>query len=224
MQRGEMFIVSAPSAAGKTTLIRRLMATPLATPDRLVYSVSHTTRAPRDDEVDGRDYHFIAVEEFRRRIDEDAFLEWADVYGDYKGTARAEVERHLAAGVDVLLDLDVQGAVQVLERHPEAHAIFILPPDFAEMRRRLHGRGHDGAEQIRRRLDVSLWEIEFYERYGYVIINDDLDSASQALAAIILDKRHRVERMRDRVQEILTDFRTHLGAEPASEPRTEDDP
>lgn len=206
MQRGELFIVSAPSGAGKTSIIRRLMAGPLGSSAGLVYSVSHTSRPARADETDGRDYHFVDVATFERMIEEEAFLEWAKVHGEYKGTSRESVMRALEGGLDVLVDIDVQGAEQVRKKMPEAHGIFILPPSYQELERRLRGRGLDQPEAIARRLAVSLWEIEFYQNYDYVIINRDLERAGDALAAIILDKQHRLDRMRDRVAAVIESF------------------
>lgn len=206
MKRGEMFILSAPSGTGKTTLIRSVMAGPLADLPDLAYSVSHTTRPPRKGEVDGRDYHFVDRGTFRRMIDEDRFLEWAEVHQELKGTSTDAVLPRLERGIDVILDIDVQGAEQVLSRCPEACGIFILPPSYTDLERRIRGRGLDEDEQIERRLAVSRWEIERYELYRYVIINDDLTRASTALAAIVLDKRNQLERQREKVQEILRDF------------------
>jgi len=206
MQRGELFIVSAPSGAGKTTIIRRLMEGPLVRPGSLVYSVSHTSRPARANEIEGRDYHFIDVAAFQRMVGEGAFLEWAEVHGEFKGTSRETVVRSLEDGLDVLVDIDVQGAEQLLEKMPQAHSIFILPPSYDELERRLRRRGLDRAEAIVRRLSVSLWEIERYQRYDYAIINEDLERASDTLAAIILDKQHRLDRMKDRVASVVGNF------------------
>lgn len=206
MGRGLMFILSAPSGTGKTTLIRSVMTGALADQPDLAYSVSHTTRRPRKGEVDGRDYHFVDEPTFRRMIEEDRFLEWAEVHNQLKGTSTDEVLPKLEKGIDVILDIDVQGAEQVMARRPEACGIFILPPSFADLERRIRGRGLDEAEEIQRRLAVSRWEIERYELYRYVIINDDLTRASTALAAIVLEKRNQLERQREKVQEILRDF------------------
>jgi guanylate kinase len=206
MQRGELFIVSAPSGAGKTSIIRRLMDGPLGRSGGLVYSVSHTSRPARANETEGRDYHFVDVPTFERMIAESAFLEWAEVHGEYKGTSRAAVVRALGEGLDVLVDIDVQGAEQLLEKMPQAHSIFILPPSYEELERRLRGRGLDRPEAIARRLAVSLWEIERYRNYDYVIINRDLERASDTLAAIILDKQHRLDRMKDRAVAVVETF------------------
>jgi guanylate kinase len=204
-RRGELFILSAPSGTGKTTLIHSMMAV-LASFGGLAFSVSHTTRRPRLGEVDGEDYHFVDHAEFRRMIDADLFLEWAEVHGNYYGTSLAEVVPRMEQGIDVLMDIDVQGAERVQARHPEAHSIFIMPPSYDVLRERLHRRGLDDEQTIARRLAKSLWEIDRYDRYHYVIINDDAHRASDVLAAIILEKRHRQERMRGRIQDILRDF------------------
>lgn len=214
MRRGEMFILSAPSGTGKTTLIRQVMGGPLADLPNLAYSVSHTTRAPRVGEVDGRDYHFVDEETFRTMVVEDRFLEWAEVHDQLKGTSTDAVLPRLEKGIDVILDIDVQGAEQVIARYPEAYGIFILPPSYADLERRIRGRGLDKPDQIERRLAVSRCEIERYEMYRYVIINDDLTRASTALAAIVLDKRNQLERQRERVQEILRDFDGLPGDDP----------
>lgn len=206
MQRGELFILSAPSGAGKTTLIQGLLNRGLDGIGGITFSVSHTTRQPRQGETDGKDYHFIDHATFLQMIANDRFLEWAQVHDHYYGTSRDEVEPRLEQGLDVLLDIDVQGAEQVMARLPEAHGIFVLPPSYTALEARLHRRASDGAEQISRRLAVSLSEIMHYDRYRYVILNEDASRASEALAAIILEKRHRQERMLSRIEEILKDF------------------
>jgi guanylate kinase len=206
VHRGELFILSAPSGTGKTTLIRSMMEGGLAGFGGLAFSVSHTTRAPRAGEIPGRDYHFVDRDTFRRMIAEDRFLEWAEVHNNFYGTSNDEVFPRLEQGIDVLMDIDVQGAERVLARCPEAHSIFIMPPSYAVLEGRLRRRGLDSEPDIERRLAVSLWELRRYDRYRYVIINDDAHRASDVLAAIILEKRHRQERMRARVDDILSDF------------------
>lgn len=206
-ERGELFIISAPSGAGKTTLIQNLLlARNLVDPGSLAFSVSHTTRRPRDGEKDGEAYHFVDLPAFEEMVREDGFLEWARVHDNCYGTSHTEVFPRLEQGVDVILDIDVQGAEQVKVRCPEAHSIFVLPPSYEALERRLHGRGKDEGTAIARRLAVSLSEIECYDRYHYVIINDDARHAGEILAAIILEKRHRRERMQGRIQEILGSF------------------
>ena len=214
MQPGELFILSAPSGAGKTTLIQSLLAGGFAEHHGgLAFSVSHTTRKPRQGEVNGRDYHFVDHATFLGMIEADAFLEWAKVHDNYYGTSRGEVFPRLAEGIDVLLDIDVQGAEQVVTRCPEAHSIFVLPPSYEDLERRLRRRALDDDGAISRRLAVSIQETERYDRYHYVIINDDARRASEALAAIIIEKRHRRVRMQPRIQEILRDFQDR-GATP----------
>ena len=206
MQPGELFILSAPSGTGKTTLIQSLMANGLSGFGGLAFSVSHTTRRPRQGEVDGVDYHFVDQAAFQDRIAADGFLEWAQVHDNYYGTARDEVFPRLEKGIDVVLDIDVQGAEHVLASYSKAHGIFVLPPSYDDLERRLRRRGLDDPLTISRRLAVSLMEIKRYDRYHYVIINDDARRASEVLAAIILEKRHRRLRMQARVREILRDF------------------
>jgi len=208
--RGELFLLSAPSGAGKTTLIRGILAA-LAEQGGIEFSISHTTRRPRQGEQTGVDYHFVDAGEFQRMIAEDRFLEWAEVHGNYYGTSKDAVLPRLDAGIDVLADLDVQGAERLMRSFPEAHSIFVLPPSFEDLVQRLEGRGLDGREEIERRLAVSLWEIRRYASYQYVIVNDDADRATRALAAIILEKRHRRARMERRVGEVLADFERHRG-------------
>lgn len=206
MPLGELFILSAPSGAGKTTLIQSLVAGGFADLGGLAFSVSHSTRKPRQGEIDGRDYHFVDRSAFEAMVQADAFLEWARVHDNFYGTSRDEVFPRLERGIDVLLDIDVQGAEQVMARCPEAHGIFVLPPSYEDLERRLRSRGLDDDPTIAKRLAVSLTEIKRYDQYQYVIINDDARRASEVLAAIILEKRHRRERMKTRVQEILHDF------------------
>lgn len=206
MTPGELFILSAPSGAGKTTLIQNLVHGRFSDLGGLAFAVSHTTRQPRQGELDGRDYQFVDHATFLGMIEADAFLEWAKVHDNYYGTSRQEVFPRLERGIDVLLDIDVQGAEQVVSRVPEAHSIFVLPPGYDALERRLRGRGLDDDATIARRLAVSVGEVNRYDRYRYVIINDDARRASEALAAIILEKRYRRERIQSRVQEILRDF------------------
>ena len=204
-------IVSAPSGAGKTTLIRRALGEKGSALEGVKFSVSHTTRPARPDEVDGRDYHFVDESVFRKMIENDEFLEWADVYGQRKGTSRAAVLPLLEQGFDVLLDIDVQGAAQVLKSYPQAASVLILPPNFAELERRIRARGGDAPEQLARRLALSLPAIERYELYDYVMLNDELSRAEETLRAILIAMRHRRERQSEWIGEIVEDFRRSLG-------------
>ena len=206
--RGDLFILSAPSGAGKTTLIRRMMEGPVGREGGVVFSVSHTTRAPREGERDGVDYHFVSTERFEAMIAAGEFLEWEEVHGRYYGTSEGEVAPRLEAGLDVVLDIDVKGAETVLARDREAIGIFVLPPSYEALEARLRRRGLDDPAEIARRLAVSLWEIRRYDRYEYVIINRDVERASEALASVILARRHRVVRCREDAEEVLRDFET----------------
>lgn len=203
MARGEMFLIAAPSGTGKNTLIREVMSSL----DRLEHSVSHTTRRARHGEIEGQDYHFIGRETFEAMIAEDAFLEWAEYNNHLYGTSVQEVIPRLDRGIDVLLDIEIVGTANLLQHCPEAHAIFVLPPSYRALEHRLTDRGLDDAEAVSERLALSLWEIERYGLFHYAIINDDLDRASQALAAIILEKRHRVARQEQAIQAVVDDFR-----------------
>jgi guanylate kinase len=208
--RGELFILSGPSGSGKTSLIRRLLLS--GELDHVAFSVSHTTRAPRSGEVDGGDYHFVSREVFQEMVDAGRFLEWARVHDHLYGTSLDEVLPRLESGTDVLLDIDVQGARQVLDdrraglARGDVHGIFVVPPSYDELRRRLLWRNLDDQEVIGRRLTVALQEIQAFANYEYVIINRDIGTASRVLASIILEKRHRQDRMRDQVKVVLEGF------------------
>jgi guanylate kinase len=208
MARGELFILSAPSGTGKTTLIRNLLEGGGHAVGNLHFSVSHTTRTPRGCEADGEDYHFVDRDTFQGMVDRGEFLEWARVHSHLYGTSRREVMPRLEAGIDVLMDIDVQGAERVLAQHPEAHSIFVLPPSYAVLRDRLERRGLDDTAEMDRRLAASLAEIKRYERYEFVIINEDAELASRILASIVLAKRHRIERLREAVEAIVRTFET----------------
>lgn len=214
MPRGDLFILSAPSGTGKTTLIHSMLRGGTGTLKDLVFSVSHTTREPRRGEVDGTDYHFVDRATFERMLEEGRFLEHAEYNRNLYGTSWDEVRPRLERGEDVILEIEVQGAEQVLRRYPEAVSIFVLPPAFDALRQRLSQRGLDGAEAMRRRLAVSYSEIRCYSLYEYAIVNDDAARASEALAAIILARRHRRERMEERAEAVLGDFQEAFEREP----------
>ncbi|MEM7052363.1 MAG: guanylate kinase [Acidobacteriota bacterium] len=202
--RGELILLAAPSGAGKTTLVDALLERQQG---RIVFSVSHTTRSPRGRERDGEDYHFIDRARFEAMVAADRFLEWAEVHGNLYGTSKDEVEPRLEAGTDVLLDVDVQGADQLRRRYPGILTVLVLPPSYRDLERRLRSRGLDDAAVITRRLAASVREIECYESFDCVIINDDASLAAADLAAVIAGRRCRMERMRPRVEQILEDFR-----------------
>jgi guanylate kinase len=213
MSRGELFIVSAPSGTGKTSIIQRLLAGPLAPFGGLELSVSHTTRRPRTGERHGVEYRFVDRPTFEGMIADGRFFEWAEYNDNLYGTTIDEVQPRLARGIDVLLEIEVQGAEQVLRQHPEAHSVFILPPSYQDLERRIRSRNLDEGRDIAGRLAVSIWEIERYALYQYAIINHDVERASQVLAAIILDKRHRLERSDPDVRVILESFQRAVARE-----------
>ena len=187
MRQGQLFVVSAPSGTGKTTAVERLVE---RVPDLRV-SCSYTSRAPRVGEVDGVDYHFVSRQTFERMRDADAFLEYADVFGNYYGTSKAETEAWLARGQDLLLVIDVQGARQVQNQRPVV-AVFVMPPSPEVLEERLRGRSRDDASAIARRLAVARSEIARYTEYDYVVVNDDLERCVRTLEAIVLAERARL--------------------------------
>ncbi len=200
--RGQLFIVSAPSGTGKTTLVERLVQ---CVPG-LRMSRSYTSRPARIGEQDGVDYNFITREQFEGMVHEGQFLEWADVFGNYYGTAAADTEALLTRGEDVVLVIDVQGARQVRSRGIETIGIFVLPPSAAVLVQRLRGRSKDSEEQIRRRLQVASDEVNEYAQYQYVVINDEIETAVGRLQAIVGAERARVKRMREDAETIIGTF------------------
>jgi guanylate kinase len=188
--KGILFILSAPSGAGKTTISRKAVA---EIPG-LEMSVSATTRAARAGEKPGVDYHFLTKEEFERRRDADEFAEWARVHDHFYGTPRAPIESALANGRDMLLDIDVQGARQMRERYPESVAVFVLPPSVEELERRLRGRGTDPDEVIRRRLDRAKEEMKEAPAYDHRIVNEEIAKSVGEFASIVAAERARVRR------------------------------
>jgi guanylate kinase len=202
--RGDLFIVSSPSGGGKTTLIRRLLAGPPEVPLR--FSVSHTTRPRRNGEVEGREYHFVTAAEFETMARHGEFLEHNEVHGNFYGTARSEVLPRLAAGEDVVLDIDVQGARDIRQAYPEAISIFIVPSSARELERRLRSRGLDGEDAIRKRLINAAKEIAQASEFQYVIVNDDLDRASVELESIVRASRLRPGRQAVVLERLRKDF------------------
>jgi guanylate kinase len=221
-----VYIVSAPSGSGKSTLVNVLLA---MTP-RLDFSISYTTRNPRGSEQNGKQYYFVSRGEFEEMIAADEFLEHASVYGaNYYGTARRFLREAERKGNDLLLDIDVQGAAQIKKKLPEAVSIFVLPPDRKTLEWRLRKRGEDSDEVINRRLDAARREIENYDKYDYILVNDKLEESSDNLQAIVESERlrrsertlsaeekatvevanaHRLENARSSVLPILASFRT----------------
>ncbi|MBE0482885.1 MAG: guanylate kinase [Bacterioplanes sp.] len=204
---GTLFIFSAPSGAGKTSLVKAL----LQQTSHIGISVSHTTRAPRLGEVDGQDYHFVSVEQFQDMISASAFLEHAQVFDNFYGTSQAWVEQELAAGRDVILEIDWQGAQQVRRLMPDAVSVFIVPPSIAALEQRLTGRGQDDAETIARRMRDAQSEMSHYGEYDYLIVNDNFDNALAELRSVVVARRHRLAaqqvRHADTLASLLADNR-----------------
>ncbi len=195
-----LLIISSPSGAGKTTLTRRV----LQEFSEFRFSVSHTTRQPRVDEVDGQDYHFVDENAFRAIIDDNEFAEWAEVHGNLYGTSVTEIELARTAGKSgVLFDVDYQGARQIKEKFPHAVGVFILPPSMQELRRRLDGRGSDDADSRERRFDRAREEIGHYPFFDYMIVNDELQRALTELRGIVLAEGCRQWRVAARAESLL---------------------
>lgn len=183
--RGSLFIVSAPSGAGKTTLCKELVS---ASP-KLKFSISHTTRRIRPGEVDNRDYTFISREEFKRMIEKDDFIEWAEIHGEFYGTSRKRLEELMNSGNDVILDIDTQGAMQLRKQYRDGVYIFVLPPSLEVLVKRLEKRMTNSRDEIEKRLSRAVDEIKAYQEYDYVIINDIFEDALKELEAIIISQR-----------------------------------
>jgi len=197
-----VFVISAPSGSGKSTLVHELMRRVAG----LRFSVSYTTREPRGQEQNGRDYFFIDRADFEARVAKDEFLEWAEVFGHYYGTNRSELERAAEDGCDLVLDIDVQGAQQLKKKIPTAVSIFILAPSRQELEQRLRARSQDSAEVIERRLHEAAEEIRNYWRYDYVLVNGEVNASVERLAAIVAANRSRRERMEREIRPILETF------------------
>ena len=184
---GKLFIISGPSGAGKGTIAKRILEE-----TELEISVSMTTRNPREGEIDGVHYYFVDEEAFLKNIEEDGFLEHAEVYGKRYGTPKGPILEKLEKGTDVLLDIEMQGALQIKEKYPKGVFIFILPPSMAELRKRLTGRGTETAEAIEMRLSKTLSEIAYVDRYDYLVVNGELDEAVNRVKAIIIAEHSKV--------------------------------
>jgi guanylate kinase len=207
----KVFIVSAPSGSGKSTLVARL----LASDKNFYFSISYTTRAPRGAEQNHVEYHFISRADFEARMGRGEFLEHAEVFGNYYGTHREILDLARAAGQDVLLDIDVQGARQLKEKIPDAVSIFILAPSRAELEKRLRAREENSEEEIQRRLAGAAREIEDFRRYDYVLVNEEVDAAADALCAIVKAERLKLSPgdVEARIGAILRTFRPGANSE-----------
>ena len=186
--KGRLFVISGPSGVGKGTVCRML----LSRNDDLKLSVSATTRAPRTEDTEGVTYYFKSKPEFEKMIEESAFLEWAVYNGNYYGTPIAALEKELENGISVILEIEAQGALKVMEKRPDAVSIFIAPPDKEALYERLKGRGTEGEEEISKRVKAAEWELEQKEKYDYIVVNDDLDTAVDAIENIMKNEKEKM--------------------------------
>ena len=200
--RGILFVVSSPSGGGKGTLIQRV----LKKVPNLSYSVSFTTRAPRNGEVNGREYFFVTPEQFQVMVAANEFLEWAHVHSKQYGTARQQVGREISEGRDIILEVDVQGAASVRALMADSVSIFILPPSFEVLKQRLQARGTDSPEELDLRLRNAPTELKDYSAFQYVILNDDVDRAANQMAAIVHAERARLSRQEAQVKRVVEAF------------------
>jgi guanylate kinase len=209
--RGILFVVSSPSGGGKGTLIRRV----LNKVPNLSYSVSFTTRSPRNGELDGREYFFVTPEKFEQMVGANEFLEWAHVHGKLYGTARQQVVREISGGRDIILEVDVQGAASVRALMPDSVSIFILPPSFEVLKLRLQARGTDSPDELALRLRNAPSELKDYSAFEYLILNDDADRAAEQMTAIVHSERARLSRQGMRVKRLVEAFTAEEILEPA---------
>lgn len=190
---GNLFILSAPSGAGKSSLIKALLEKYSSASHLMQVSVSHTTRQPRPGEVNGEHYHFVTKNEFEALVEKNTFFEWAQVFDNYYGTSQQAIEDCLAKGIDVFLDIDWQGARQVKERMPQAKSIFILPPSTVELRARLTGRGQDSEDVINSRMQKAVDEMSHFSEFDYVLVNDDFAQTLENFHSILVGCAHEVQ-------------------------------
>lgn len=197
---GLLIVLAGPSGSGKSTILREVFARD----PRLAFSVSCTTRQPRAGEVDGKDYYFIDNDQFKDLVEQDAFLEWAEVHTRRYGTRRSEITRLFGEGKDVVFDIDTVGAFNIQRQHPEAILVFILPPSMEVLEQRLRGRQTETEEMIQVRLNNARNEISQAHKFDYLVLNDSVEAASQALSAIILGERHRASRLPSLPEQLLS--------------------
>ena len=203
VRRGRLYVVSAPSGTGKTTVVERLVQ---LMPD-LVLSRSYTSRAARPGESTGVDYNFVSRSRFEEMVAAEEFLEWADVFGNFYGTCASDVEAHIASGRDMVLVIDVQGARQVRQHYAETVGVFVLPPSFEVLERRLRGRSKDPEDAMQRRLHTARNEVAAFVEYDYVVVNDELNACVERLRAIVLAERARLRSVYADAEKILETFR-----------------
>ena len=198
MSKGLLIVVSGPSGTGKGTVCSEL----LSQAQDLAYSISATTRQPRAGEVDGKNYYFMDKADFEKKIAEGGFLEYANVYGNYYGTPLGKIEERLAEGVDILLEIDTQGALNVMEKCPDGLFIFLVPPSLAELERRIRGRGSETEESLQKRMGSARKEIEDGKKYGYVVVNDTVKNAVQRIMAIRTAEHCRMDKNQEIFEEL----------------------
>ena len=194
MRKGLLIVISGASGTGKGTVCKKL----LSDLPKISYSISATTRQPRQGEVDGREYYFLSVDEFKQWIADEKFLEFAEVYGNFYGTPLNKIEEQLNRGEDVLLEIDVQGALNVKKKCPDGVYIFLLPPSLEELKRRIEGRGTETPESLSRRLKNAVAEIQIGREYDYVVVNDTVDNAAAQIKSILVAERCKVARVADK--------------------------
>ena len=199
MIKGKLYIISAPSGAGKTSLVKQL----ISDLDQLIVSISHTTRQMRDSEIDGEDYYFSTLDDFKQMITEHAFLEHAQVFDNFYGTAQQSVEKHLDNGMDVILEIDWQGAQQVRRMLPDCVSIFILPPSIEILQQRLENRGQDSKEIIARRMQDAVKEMKHCDEFNYLIVNDSFNQALAELTSIIVSHRLKKQQQLEKLAPLL---------------------
>ena len=202
MAKGQLFVVSGPSGVGKGTICNRILEEA-----DIEFSVSMTTRAPRTGEVDGESYYFVEIEEFKKNIEEGGFLEYAQVYGNYYGTPLKQTMELIEAGKDVLLDIDIQGALNVKKSYPKGVFIFILPPSMTELRKRITGRGSETEETLKVRMGETLKEVSYVDKYDYCVVNGDLDEAVHRVKAILVAEHSRVS---EDIHELIEKYKEEI--------------
>lgn len=201
-EKGTLYVVSAPSGAGKTSLLKRM----IPELDKVQTSVSHTTRDKREGEKDGIDYHFTNVDEFKALIADNAFFEYAEVFGNFYGTSKASINEQLMTGIDVILEIDWQGARQIRQQIPESRSIFILPPSRKALRERLNSRGQDDESVIEKRMSAAENEMSHYSEYDYLVINDDFEQAIVELKSILMAERQKLPRQEKKYAHLLSNL------------------
>jgi len=201
--KGLILVISAPAGAGKTTLCKRL----LQSLPSFISSVSFTTRSPRRQEIEGVDYYFVSREEFEELIKKNAFVEWAEVHGHLYGTSKKFLEETIKAGKDVILEVDVKGGRKIKEKYPQAILVFILPPSWEELEKRLHKRGTEDEKTIKKRLATAKEEIKYLPYYDYFLVNDDINATTKKLLLIIEAERHKINRIpQEEIKKVVEDI------------------